>query len=157
MSAHTADVIEERSGSRGQAGVSVPEIFDAVTALARRLGQFESRTLRESGASPSQFFVLTQLVAGERTLADLATALGCARPTMTGIADTLERKGLVQRIPNPADRRSVLVRLTDEGRSRLDNPGLAEAFGSCCCDLLSADESAELARLLAKLSTALPF
>jgi DNA-binding MarR family transcriptional regulator len=76
---------------------------------------------------------------------------------MTGIADTLERNGLARRIPNPADRRSVLARLTDEGRSRLAHRGLAEAFGSCCCETLTAEESAELMRLLAKLGAALPF
>jgi DNA-binding MarR family transcriptional regulator len=140
-----------------QDGVSMPEIFEAVTALAKRLGQFESRTLRESGLTPTQFFVLTQLAGGDRTLASLAAAAGCRRTTMTGIADTLERHDLARRLPNPKDRRSVLIRLSDEGRSRLANPGLAEAFGSCCCEMLAPDETRELARMLAKLSAALPF
>jgi DNA-binding MarR family transcriptional regulator len=140
-----------------QDGVSMPEIFESVTALAKRLEQFETRTLRESGLTPPQFFVLTQLAEVDRTLAALAEAAGCTRQTMTGIADTLERNGLAARIPNPDDRRSVLVRVTEAGRSRLENPGLSEAFGSCCCDMLDPDESRELARLLAKLSAALPF
>jgi DNA-binding MarR family transcriptional regulator len=135
----------------------MPEIFEAVTALARRLDQFESRTLRESGLTPPQFFVLTQIAEGDRTLASLAEAAGCRRPTMTGIADTLERNGLAARQANPTDRRSTLIRLTDAGRDRLANPGLAEAFGSCCCEMLTPEESRELARLLAKLSAALPF
>jgi DNA-binding MarR family transcriptional regulator len=140
-----------------QDGVLMPEIFVAVTALAKRLEQFESRTLRESGLTPPQFFVLTQLAEADRTLAALAEAAGCTRQTMTGIADTLERNGLAARIPNPDDRRSVLVRITEAGRSRLENSGLSEAFGSCCCDMLDPGESRELERLLAKLSAALPF
>jgi DNA-binding MarR family transcriptional regulator len=145
------------SGPCVQDGVSIPEIFETVTALAKRLGQFESRTLRESGLTPTQFFVLTQLAGGDRTLASLAEAAGCRRTTMTGIADTLERHDLARRLPNPEDRRSVLVRLTDEGRSRLANPGLSEAFGSCCCEMLTREEARDLAQLLAKLSAALPF
>jgi DNA-binding MarR family transcriptional regulator len=140
-----------------QDGVSMPEIFESVVALAKRLEQFESRTLRESGLTPPQYFVLTQLAEDDRTLADLASGAGCTRQTMTGIADTLERNGLAARIPNPRDRRSVLVRITGAGRSRLENPGLSEAFGSCCCDMLDPGESRELERLLAKLSAALPF
>jgi DNA-binding MarR family transcriptional regulator len=140
-----------------QDGVSMPAIFEAVTTLAKRLGQFEARTLRESGLTPSQFFALTQLAEGQRTLAALAEVAGCTRATMTGVADTLERNDLARRIPNPDDRRSVLIRLTDEGRSRLANPGLAQAFGSCCCEMLTPDEARDLARLLAKLSADLPF
>jgi len=141
----------------GAPGASLPETFELITSIAKRLANFESRTLRESGLTPTQFFVLTQLAEHEVSLAGLASAAGCARATMTGIADTLERNGLAQRIPNPADRRGILVRLTDTGRSRLASPGLAEAFGSCCCDILTAEEASELARLLTKLSGALPF
>jgi DNA-binding MarR family transcriptional regulator len=145
------------SGPCGQGDVSMPELFESIGALAKRLDQFESRTLRESGLTPPQFFVLTQLADGERSLAGLAEAAGCTRATMTGVADTLERNGLAARTPHPTDRRSTLVRLTDAGRDRLANPGLAEAFGNCCCEVLTPDESRELARLLAKLSAALPF
>jgi hypothetical protein len=108
MTESTTETEGTRPSPCGQPGTSMPEVFDAVTALAKRLGQFESRTLRESGLTPPQFFVLTQLDGGERTLADLASAAGCTRATMTGIADTLERNGLARRIPNAADRRSVL-------------------------------------------------
>ena len=33
------------------------------------------------------------------------------------VIDRAGRRGLVERVPSPADRRAVLVRLTDEGRS----------------------------------------
>jgi DNA-binding MarR family transcriptional regulator len=39
---------------------------------------------------------------------------------MTAALDRLERKGLVARLPNPADRRGSLVRLTDAGRDVID-------------------------------------
>jgi DNA-binding MarR family transcriptional regulator len=40
--------------------------------------------------------------------------------TMTNRVDRLASKGLVQRMPDPDDKRGVLVRLTNEGRSRVD-------------------------------------
>ena len=40
--------------------------------------------------------------------------------TMTNRIDRLAHRGLVRREPSPADRRGVLVRLTEEGRARVD-------------------------------------
>jgi DNA-binding MarR family transcriptional regulator len=40
--------------------------------------------------------------------------------TMTNRLDRLERDGLVQRTPDPGDRRGVQVRLTTAGRERVD-------------------------------------
>ncbi len=138
---------------------SAPEIFDAINGLARRLNQFESRTLRESGLTPSQFFVLSLLASDDgRPLGELAELCSCARPTMTGIADTLERKDLVRRMPNPSDRRGALICLTDQGRTLFGaTTSLNEMFGSCCCELLPAEEMRELGRLLVRLGKALPF
>jgi DNA-binding MarR family transcriptional regulator len=39
---------------------------------------------------------------------------------MTNRIDRLERRGLVQRMPDPADRRGVHVRLTPRGKERVD-------------------------------------
>ena len=74
---------------------------------------------------------------------------------MTGIVDTMERHGLVQRIPNPDDRRSTLVKLLPKGRSKLEaTPELEQLFGSCCGDLTKR-ELRSLGRLLRRLDAAL--
>jgi DNA-binding MarR family transcriptional regulator len=57
------------------------------------------------------------LSASPSTLADKA---GVTRATMTGLLDSLERSELIERIPNPADRRMLNVKLTDKGQKRLD-------------------------------------
>ena len=46
--------------------------------------------------------------------------------TMTSTLDRLERQGLVRRLPNPEDRRSVLVEVTEAGRDLCDRflPGI---------------------------------
>ena len=40
--------------------------------------------------------------------------------TMIGIVDRLEKTGLVERTPNPDDRRSILIRITEKGAALTD-------------------------------------
>ncbi|NUT46941.1 MAG: MarR family transcriptional regulator, partial [Saccharothrix sp.] len=54
------------------------------------------------------------------TIGDLARAGGVSSRNVTGLVDTLERDDLVQRVPDPEDRRSVRVRITPAGREWLD-------------------------------------
>jgi DNA-binding MarR family transcriptional regulator len=56
------------------------------------------------------------LSSGPRTPAELAGAAGVTRATMTGLVDTLERDGLVNRIPDPEDRRMMSVVLTAKAK-----------------------------------------
>ena len=70
--------------------------------------------------------------AGRQALAVLDGAGGPLSPTaiagrllittasMTSLLDTLERRGLVSRLPDPDDRRRLLVSLTDEGQRVVD-------------------------------------
>jgi DNA-binding MarR family transcriptional regulator len=50
----------------------------------------------------------------------LAEKAGVSRATMTGLLDSLERDGLVERIFDAADRRRVSIRLTPAGQAKLD-------------------------------------
>lgn len=49
-------------------------------------------------------------------LRELVEATGQRPSTLTGVLDRLERGGLVRRIPNPEDRRSLQIVLTHSGR-----------------------------------------
>jgi DNA-binding MarR family transcriptional regulator len=72
--------------------------------------------------------------------------------TMTNRVDRLAARGLVERLPDPSDRRGVLVRLTDAGRTTVD--GALEGLLSREQDLLGgldADEQRVLAGLLRSL------
>ncbi len=137
---------------------SMPEIFQHITMLEKRLKQFQRQTLKAAHLTPPQYFVLSRLAERDGPpFKELAQALGCTRATATGIVDTLEKKELVMRCPNPSDRRSLLVKLTDKGKAVLTGtPGLEKTFG-CCCDVLPPAEARELGRLLQKLSDSLPF
>ena len=67
--------------------------------------------------------------------------------TMTNRVDRLADKGLVERLPDPADRRGVIVRLTDAGRERVD-AALDGLLAQDACSPTSATEQPQLADLL---------
>ncbi len=59
---------------------------------------------------------LMWLTEGPLSLSGLAEAIGVDAPYATLIVDSLEERGLVERQPDPADRRRKLVTLTPAGR-----------------------------------------
>jgi DNA-binding MarR family transcriptional regulator len=137
---------------------SLPEVFGLIEQVSKKLKGFQRRTMREAGLTPAQYFILSLLWEKDRMpFKDLAAASLTSRPTITGIVDTLEKKGLVTREPNPDDRRSLLVSLTGKGRTlRQATPTLESIFMSCCSSLDSA-EIQQLSALLQKLNGTLPF
>jgi DNA-binding MarR family transcriptional regulator len=136
----------------------MPEIFRLIDELEKRLIRFQAYSLKEANLTIPQYYILSLLSERDgRPFKELADELACSRATVTGIVDTLEKKDLVTRNANPVDRRSLLVRLTDNGKALLrSTPGLESTFGSCC-DVLPEQEGRELSRLLKKLSDTLPF
>ena len=73
---------------------------------------------------------------------------------MTAMLDLLERRGWIRRIPNPGDRRSVLIEITPDGRATADQllPGIRTLERSIV-SALSSDERACLLNLLGKILT----
>lgn len=60
--------------------------------------------------------LLGRSAAGAARMGDLADSLAATRHHMTKRIRRLERRGLVRREPNPADRRGVVAVITDDGR-----------------------------------------
>ncbi|HKN96723.1 MAG TPA: MarR family transcriptional regulator [Pseudonocardiaceae bacterium] len=89
---------------------------------------------------------------GPLRLTDLAAVEGIAQPSMTSLVTGLERAGLVERRPDPADRRVVLVALTDAGREHLRTRRQhgAERLAALV-DQLSEEDRAALAAALPAL------
>jgi MarR family transcriptional regulator, organic hydroperoxide resistance regulator len=73
--------------------------------------------LAQLNLAPSEQNVLAVLADGGRpTVGDLASATGTRPTTLTSVLDRLERRSLLRRQLDPADRRSFLVTLTPFGR-----------------------------------------
>ncbi|CAM5303889.1 hypothetical protein AFEL58S_00495 [Afipia felis] len=88
----------------------------AARALARRFDD----ALRPVGLTSGQFSLLMSLNRpAPPTLSSVAALLAMDRTTLTANLKPLERRGLLIVSPNAKDRRSRLLRLTDAGRSSL--------------------------------------
>ncbi|ANS79706.1 Transcriptional regulator, MarR family [Serinicoccus hydrothermalis] len=81
---------------------------------------------------------------------DLAGHLACDASNVTGLADRLERRGVVERVAGE-DRRVKLLQLTDEGRRLRGRLARRVAAGSTVSARLTASERAQLGGLLDRM------
>lgn len=88
--------------------------------IARGLTRVGDARLRELGFATAQLPVLAALKDGARlSQIDLARWAKVEQPTMAQMLARMERDGLIKREPDPNDRRSSLVSLTDTALARL--------------------------------------
>ncbi|MDI1296551.1 MAG: MarR family transcriptional regulator [bacterium] len=86
--------------------------------VARGWRQLADATLAEFGVSNSAGWCLIYLdrLGPDARQTDLAEELGIAQPSLVRTLDQLQTAGLVERIPNPDDRRSNSIRFTPTGQ-----------------------------------------
>ena len=85
--------------------------------VARAHRTMAASMLSRVGLHPGQEALLMELWDQDgRTQANLAAALGVEPPTVTKMLQRMEATGLVQRRPDPTDRRAMRVFLTTKGR-----------------------------------------
>lgn len=88
----------------------------SITRLARQL-----RQMSEGDLTPTQLSVLATIsIHGPLTLGEVAERERVAAPTITKVVGVLVDKGLIERNPDPSDRRFVRVTLTDAGDTLLE-------------------------------------
>ncbi len=110
----------------GGASVEVLEALGALRLAAKQIKDGMDRFAEDQGLSESRLRVLMHLheiASHQLQLGELADLLNVAPRTMTDVVDVLERDGLVKRVPDPDDRRSVLAVLTEAGRARVNAIG----------------------------------
>lgn len=113
--------------------------------------------LEGAGMSLAKLSVLRHLVQAGAPLAlsQLAERSSCVRSNMTQLIDRLEADGLVRRVADPHDRRSVRAALTRAGQRRHDLAvQLLGAREAALVAPLDDDERAALVQLLARLDRA---
>ena len=100
------------------------EAMTALRVTARLARQLMDRWAEKHGLSEGRLHVLFQLAAApahQLPLGELAEQLEVTPRNVTGLIDHLERDGLVERVDDPDDRRSIYARLTAAGGKRLDS------------------------------------
>jgi DNA-binding MarR family transcriptional regulator len=137
--------------------VPADSLGEAFGAVARRLRVAAMAALAQYDVTPSQVRAIRVLAAhgpdsGGVRSKELAEHLKIAPRSATEVVDALEAKGLVERSPDPRDRRATLVALTDRGRELAEEIRRTRGVESDrIFDRLTQAERGHLARILRKL------
>jgi DNA-binding MarR family transcriptional regulator len=144
------------SRERADLDLAPVAVFSRISRLARHLDLARREAFTASAIESWEFDVLAALrragapyeLSPGRLLRETLVTSG----TMTNRVDRLTARGLVERHPDPDDRRGVLVRLTAEGKATVDAAfdALLRAERELLADL-PASAQKELAGLLRRL------
>ena len=152
---HVDRILTQWRRERPELDVEPMGIFGRLKRLTTHIGREVDAVLLKHGLSSSSFDVLATLRrSGAPYRLSPGELLGMtmvSSGTMTNRIDQLEKAGLVERLFNPEDRRSVLIALTEKGLAAVE-----EAVGAHVANQqrltrnLTAEDRAELDRLLKK-------
>jgi DNA-binding MarR family transcriptional regulator len=136
--------------------LTVEGIVDRIGGINRRIKWMHDETLDQLGLTMSDWHVLTALRwAGEpyrRKAGELARRADLTSGAMTSRLDALEKEGLIRRLRDPADRRSVLVELTAKGRKRQEQAlGIQAQKETLLAEALTKSEKEQLNALLRRV------
>ena len=104
-----------------QVDLASVEALAALRYAGRTVHLLQERWGAMHGLSEGRMGVLFRLYrCGDLPLGELADDLIMTPRNVTGLVDRLERQGMVERVPDPEDRRSVRARLTPAGRETIE-------------------------------------
>jgi DNA-binding MarR family transcriptional regulator len=149
-------IVEEWRRERPDLDPSAKEVTGRIVRLASLFQQAYSDTFGPLGLNDGDYGVLAPLrragAPHELTPTELAKHRMMTSGGMTAALDRLERKGFVARVPNPADRRGSLVRLTAAGHDVMEHAMTQHArTEQRLVASLDDDERTQLSVLLRKL------
>ena len=150
-----ADFEEEYPGASALATECFINLFRAGDLL---LDLHDRQTRADYQLSPSGRQVLAVVEGARRPLepSEIAERMLITTGTMTTILDTLEKRGLVRRMAHPDDRRKLLVDITPEAQSIVDEllPSLHARERDVICAALSTSEQRAFLGLIARVQQA---
>jgi DNA-binding MarR family transcriptional regulator len=132
---------------------SVMEAMAALRVAGKFMHLMQDRWAERHGLTEGRLAVMFRLYRqGDCPLGDLASELETTPRNITGLVDHLERDGLVERVPDPQDRRSLRAKLTPAGRARIESIWM-EGFEHqrVVTEGLSKDDLAQLRHLCLQL------
>jgi DNA-binding MarR family transcriptional regulator len=129
----------------------------SVGFLISQLGFFSSRGFMDAlapvGIDPREFLLIRFVAATEgQSQQALAERLSVPASRMVALVDRLEEAGLIERRPDPDDRRVRGLHLTRKGRGVLEKAGkIAIDYETRLCAGINREEREQLIDLLQKL------
>lgn len=126
-----------------------------VDVALRNLDQIYRRAVRPLGLTVIEWYILRALYEQDgQHASELARAVGRAATSFTPNIDKLEKKNLIERRPDPGDRRAVRIYLTKHGESRRNKVlQVAKTIDTEIENRFNADNLAIFQDVLATLQT----
>jgi DNA-binding MarR family transcriptional regulator len=135
--------------------ITPEQVGERYLAVQHRMFRAVNDEMSGCGLSMARTKVLRRLHEGPARQSVLAAEFELSPHSITDIVDGLERVGMAERRPDPADRRAKLVAITGAGEASLDVANatwerlVTQIFGA-----LSEDDRATMLRLLGNLDEA---
>ena len=131
------------------------EAFATILRCGQAVMSEVDRTMLATFGAPQNVLNSLAVIEGARsplTPSEISERTYLSSATMTSTLDALEHNGWARRVPNPEDRRSVLVEVTPAGQAVTDRmlPGIRKVE-QAVLDELTPAERATLLKLLAKV------
>lgn len=134
----------------------VEAIVDRVHGLNRRIRRSQNSAIAEQGLTFEEWHVLGALrQAGppfQRSAGWLAKRTDLSSGAMTNRLDRLEKAGLIRRLPDPDDRRGVIIELSADGEKKwVATAKVQAAYENLIGKALNKSEKEQLNSLLRRL------
>lgn len=144
---------EERDATPRE-GADVDRILETLVYLYTESRRVTKEVARQHGLTGPQVTAIKVLENfGALSLTDLSARMSATNSTMTGIADRMERDGLVERIRSETDRRVVQIELTEKGRALAAQiPVASMALFADALRSLDERDRRDLTRILRRLT-----
>lgn len=131
----------------------IDELIAALHRARNRFAESNRHVYQQFGLTPTQWQIIRCITHHQlRHQKDIAEHLGISKGAVAQQVDELIQKGLLEKIPDPADRRRQLLRLTEKTKKlkaemyELMTNNLADIFES-----LTDEELTGLVRILKKI------
>jgi DNA-binding MarR family transcriptional regulator len=121
---------------------------------AKQLKSKLDKALKEFDITASQFSVIVQIHTSEEpiTAAEIAQRLGADRPTISGIINRLEKKGILIKVDNPKDKRSCYLGINKKANELVHKIiTVSDELTSDIFSIYSKEDTDELTKMINRL------
>lgn len=156
---HVDKILGQWARERPDLDVSPMGIIGRLYRIRNYMDPHLKANFKKLGLNVGEFDVIATIRRGgppyQQTPTELFKSIMLSSGAMTNRLDRLESMGLIERLPDPNDRRGTLIRLTEAGKQKVDEAVVPHVETETeLVSVLSPEEQKDLARLLKKMTLA---
>lgn len=156
MVPHSATAKKPKTGESNEGPVDQVDLWRSMLNNWKRIQRDAERNLMRLDLTPAELRILRVLrEKGSSPMNKFSAETMLSQPSITGIVDKLEERGLVERLRSSEDRREVLIAITEKGdRTYAKGMELHRQFVEEAFSVLEGGEVEALMSVLKKLADA---